>query len=82
MKNFNNKIQRPRIHNIKAFLQAGQTGKTPVRNRSFLKCPASLFIISEIISIFKTLNQKNFSNFNQYRNAKAIIFFLMRYENK
>ena len=82
MKKFNLLQQRSRIHNIKAFLKAGQTDKTPVRNRFFLFRPASPFIIFKIISIFKSLNQKNFSNFNQYRNAKAIIFFLKGYENK
>ena len=79
MKKFNLLQQRSRIHNIKAFLKAGQTDKTPVRNRFFLFRPASPFIIFKIISIFKSLKQ---SNFNQYLSAKAIIFFLKGYENK
>lgn len=79
MKKFNLLQQRSRIHNIKAFLKAGQKTKNPVRNRFFLFRPASLFIIFKIISIFKSLKQ---SNFNQYLSAKAIIFFLKGYENK
>ena len=78
-----NLIKRLRIQDIQvAYFIAGQKTKNPVRNRFFLFRPASPFIIFKIISIFKSLNQKNFSNFNQYRNAKAIIFFLKGCENK
>lgn len=89
MKNFNLLQQRPRIHNIVvAFLKAGQTNRVSVReNSSLINCPASL-TINKIILIFKYLTQYSgyfitvFFYFTQSTNAKAIIFFLMRYANK